>query len=311
MLPDEDLKAAPEPVEAPAEAPAEAEETEEAETPAESQQPLGEVEKLARNMGWRPQEKWKGPPEEWRDPIDYIKHGASMHREMREELANTKNKFESQEFEYRNRFDKLEKTSKLALELQKKQINDNWEAQKAHWAAQGDTENYNAARKAQEAAISKVDDDIAASTPQPGPQLAPEAVQFITRNSQWYGRDPVMTGAAREITGYYQQLHPNVPLTGIFEMVDRDMRQNFPQKFNGAAHPPQTEQRTAPPAVEGGLRPIRGTVKKGWEALPPEAKKAGSGYVDQGVFSGGKRPETSEERQKAKQAYADDYWAQG
>ena len=308
MFPDEDPKPVPEPAEAPKEAEESEEEVVETETP---EKPSSEVEKIARDIGWRPQEEWKGPPENWRDPIDFIKRGASMHRELREELSSTRNKFDATEAEYRNRFDRLEKTAKLALELQKKQINDNWEAQKAHWAAQGDTENYNAARKAQEAANAKVDEEIAASVPQGAPQLAPEAVSFITRNSGWYGKDPVMTGAAREITGYYQQLHPNVPLSGIFEMVDRDMRQNFPSRFNGAAHPPQTEQKPAPASVEGGLRPIRGAVKKGWEALPPEAKKAGSDFVDQGVFSGGKRPESSEDRQKARQAYADQYWSLG
>ena len=46
-----------------------------ADTKAEEEPELSEVEKLALDMGWSPKDKWRGAPEPWRPAYEFIKPG--------------------------------------------------------------------------------------------------------------------------------------------------------------------------------------------------------------------------------------------
>jgi len=282
----------------------EAPEAEEVETPEvesdapaeEPQKELSETERVAIQVGWRPESEWRGPKELWRPAEDYLKKGFQANEGL-------KNKLDQQAREFNDRLRRNEAMAETALTRQKKQLEDHYAAQLRYAASQGDLETYTAVEKARNQAVESFEKETAPvrHTPEPrGEQLQPEVIDFMGRNS-WFNRDPVMTGAAVSLCGDLQEKYGDkVPLGAIMTMVENQMREEFPHKFNGQAKGERWQGLAAPSPqrVEGGQRPIKTSVKKGWDHLPAEAKAAGNKFIQQGIF-------------KDKQAYADDYWALG
>ena len=251
---------------------------------------LTELERVASQVGWVPKEQYRGPEDKWRSAEDYLRTGAEISSEFKQRM-------EIKDREFNERVRRSEAMAEKALERQKRQLEDHYKAQLRYAASQGDLETYSAVEKARDQAIESFEKDAEAvrtpSMPQ-GQQLQPEVVDFIGRNS-WFNRDKVMTGAAVALCGELQEQYGDkVPLSAIMTMVESQMRENFPHKFSAGTN----REPAGPPRVEGGQRPIRTSVKKGWDQLPAEAKAAGTKFISKGLF-------------KDKQAYADDYWALG
>lgn len=252
------------------------------------------VSKLAQEMGWSPKDAWRGNPELWKPADQFIRETHNINSHLKSELHNVKRDFET-------RTERNERMAKQALETQRRQIEESYEARMLAAAADADMDSYKAAMEGKSQALKNFDEQTKEpeqSQPQAG---ADEAVQeFIARNRSWYEQDPVMTGAAQGAWGDYQSKFPSLPLSQIANMVEEDLRKTFPQKFPGAK-PGNTQQPNTPP-VEGGLRPISGAQKKGWDTLPAEAKRAGENFIAEGLFG--------DDKAKAKAAYAEQYYAQ-
>lgn len=250
---------------------------------------LTELEKVASQVGWIPQDQYRGPKEKWRSAEDYLRAGAEISREFKQRM-------EIKDREFNERVRRSEAMAEKALERQKQQLEDHYKAQMRYAASQGDLETYTAVEKARDKAVADFEQETAPvrqAPEQQNNQLQPEVIDFMGRNT-WFNRDPVMTGAAVSLCGELQsQYGDKVPLSAIMSMVENQMREEFPHKFSARASAP-----SGPSRVEGGQRAIRTSVKKGWEHLPPEAKRDGNKFIERGIF-------------KDKEAYAKDYWALG
>jgi hypothetical protein len=259
-------------------------------------QALTELERVASQVGWIPEDQYRGPKEKWRSAEDFLRAGAEISREF-------KSRIQEKDREFAERARRAEKMAEVALERQKKQLEDHYKAQLRYAASQGDLETYSAVEKARDKAIESFEQETAPvrAAPEPqNPQHPPEVVDFMTRNS-WFNRDPVMTGAAVALCGELtEQYGEKVPLSAIMAMVENQIREEFPHKIAGRTN---SEPPKGPPRVEGGQRAIKTSVKKGWDHLPAEAKQAGKKFIDQGIFG--------DDPAKARQLYADDYWSDG
>lgn len=256
-------------------------------------QTASEVEELAREMGWAPQSEWRGPKESWKSAKDYIRHGSVIQRDL-------KSRYDIEKRDWQDRFDRLDRTSQVALKNQRKQLDDSWKARMREAVQLGDTEAFDRASQNREAALNKFDEEVESQAPASSkgnapPDLPPEIIDFGKRHT-WFDRDPIMTDVAVGISKGLAARHPAMPLGERLDAVEKEMRRRFPEEFghvqqNGNGNPPRL------PGVEGGLRPIKGAVKKGWDALPNEAKTAGAKFVREGLF-------------KTKEDYANKYWEQ-
>lgn len=246
------------------------------------------VVELAREMGWSPKAEWRGDPNAWRPAKDYIKRGPEIQRELRQQRDRERADFEQ-------RIARIEATNKVALDHQRAKIEQEaWHRIRAA-AATGDLAEVDRANddriRAHQAFAKQVQEAAPPQQAQAG--LDPAVVEFASRN-EWYNRDPGMTGAAISHLDDVNARFPNLPLASALTMVEAAIKRDFPHRFKA----PNGATPHAPPQVEGGgLRSIKTRAAKDWNSLPPEAKRAGAKFVEDGLF-------------KTKEAYAADYWAQ-
>jgi hypothetical protein len=273
-------------------------ESEEANVPEqEPKNPLWtkEIEDVARSVGWTPAENYKGPKEQWRDPVEFLRTGKATHQNLRAERDRDREQFV-------DTIRRTEKMAAIALENQKKQLEDRYRAQMRYAASQGDVEGHVAAEKALDEARSNFDKEIAPlrETPPPARQnLEPEVVEFVERND-WFKTNLAMRNTSVAMLDEVQAEYPHLPLDRQLNVVELRMKKEFPHKFNGGK---ATESpRAGPSRVEGGLPSIKTKTQKGWDTLPAEAKTAGKNFIAQGLFG--------TDAKAAQQAYADQYWAQ-
>jgi hypothetical protein len=252
-----------------------------------------EVEELAREMGWAPQNEWRGPKESWKSAKEYIRHGSVIQRDLK-----SRNDIAQRDFQ--ERLDRMDRANQIALKNQRKQLDDGWKARMREAVTLGDTEAFDRASQAREVALNKFDEEAEVQAPPKAGKpadLPPEVIDFGRRNA-WFERDPIMTDVAVGISRGLEQRYPSMPLKDRLENVEKEMRRRFPEEFgqpNGNGNGNGSTARA--PQVEGGLRPIKTSVKKGWESLPGEAKTAGMKYVKEGLF-------------KTKEDYAASYYEQ-
>lgn len=281
-------------------------ETEEAEDqekasqePSEGQEPAKpkwsqEVEDIARSVGWTPKENYRGNPDQWRDPVEFLRTGKSTHQNLRAERDRDRQ-------EFADTIRRTEKMAELALDKQRRSLEEQFKAQLRYAASQGDMEVYNAVEKNRDKALEDFDKEtVPVKERKQGaqqPDIAPETVAFVERHSSWFNKDAVMTGAAVALCGDLQARFPSLPLSSVMNMVEESMKAEFPHRFNGSR---KMEESRGPAKVEGGQRPIKTAVKKGWDQLPPEAKQAGKGFIDRGLFGS--------DVKAAQAAYAEQYW---
>lgn len=94
----------------------------------------------------------------------------------------------------------------------------------------------------------------------PRPQPKPEAVEWASRNQDWFNKDRVMTVAAYTIDQAMVQEGYSPSDPDYFEELDKRMRAEFPQKFRQAA--PATRP-TASPTIQNraSTSPTGGKVR--------------------------------------------------
>lgn len=267
------------------------------ETEAAPKNPLWtkEIEDVARSVGWTPSENYKGPKEQWRDPVEFLRTGKQTHQNIRAERDRDREQFA-------DTLRRTEKMANIAIENNRKQLEDRYRAQMRYAASQGDVDGHVAAEKALDEARSSFDKEVAPlrEAPRPSqPSLDPEVMRFVERND-WFKADPVMRAASVALLDEVQRAWPQHSLDDQLEAVEYRMKKEFPHKFNGGKA--QDSPRAGPSRVEGGLPTIKTKTQKGWDSLPQDAKDAGRKFITAGHFGS--------DVKAAQQDYADKYWAQ-
>lgn len=308
--------------------------TEGEETPAETPPPIPEETiKEARDMGWVPQDEWRGDPDIWKPADEFARRGKevlpivnSTNRRLKEQLSRSethieelKEQMEGMRGEFRkdleSRSKRLEGMTKAALASQREQLFKAFEAEKRKAVMDGNTDEYDRLSSEQNKAMSEFKpeadfEEEPAAAPEPKKQEtrqeAPPEVNDWMGANQWFNRDPVLTALATEEHGKILEQMPGLSLSENLERVTQAVKAKFPEKFGISEQPkPNGSTRPHAPSVEGGKRENQTkTSEKGWNDLPPEAKVHAKNFFEDGLFEADKSLET------AQRNYAKAYWSQ-
>ena len=212
-------------------------------------------ESLASELGWCPKDEWRGNPEDWKPAPAFLRSTVNINKRLSKELKATRDAAERAARAAATITDQALERQRIEL-LQKRQ-----EAFEA-----GDAQMF-----------SQVDHAVR-SLPQPSvPAASNESVEFRQRNA-WYGVDPQASALAyvkceelaRQGADYATQLAE----------AEKAVQEAFPQyRPRGSKGPAQVDT--------GQTRATATTRKgpKGFNDLPPEAKRAAQDFERRGRAS--------------------------
>lgn len=235
-----------------------------------------EIEERAKNMGWTPQEDFRGNPDNWVDAETFvgraetslpiakgtIKRLESEVKQLRQNMA---------EFAEFHRGSEERAFNRAMQTLKKQQI----EAVEL-----GDTEKFKAIQ-------SDIDDmvqnhPIATGKPKvTAPQEDMKAIvsEWIKSNP-WYEDDDEMADYAMRIDTRLRNLHPDKDPREHLELVTEKVKLKFSDRFDNGNNNNKS-RRNAVATVEGGdnFATVNVSGKKGYANLPPDAKSQCDKFV--------------------------------
>jgi hypothetical protein len=264
-----------------------AEEAEVAEQPEETtsqEVDTAELEARAKRMGWKPAGEYDNRGK-FMSAEEFIRKGeedlpllrARLHR-MDDNYSRILSELSDQKQLFSDYREFTTRAEQRAYEKARRELTAKQEAAVAH----ADTETYKAT--AQE--IAELDRHAAEDTARRAPQSAPkEAAQAAPPATQpridpvaqkwvddnpWFLNDPQLNRAAKFLDDDLMKSAPGLSVAERLGTVKDEIKRMYPEKFKN----PLREKASAvatPSAASGGRRK---TGEKGYEDLPPEAKKA-------------------------------------
>lgn len=213
-------------------------------------------EDLARGNGWSPKEEWRGKPEDWREPRDFIEYGMRRSRESAEELRGLRQSVGS--------------IAKTAEALQRRAVEETRRELEERFAGAVENKDHEGARQVREE-ISRLDQPQSTGGP------PPEATDFVTRNAAWFNVNRGATLLAQSVTADLaaKGVSPADQLKAAEEAVKAD----FPHLFGS----PASAAKPSPSVSAPTSRTAAPTKPNGFASLPAEAQKAGHDFVKRGM----------------------------
>lgn len=245
----------------------EVEETPEGEE--EEQQSEGEelsFEEEARAEGWVPLEEWNGSEDDWVDAETFVKRGREILPIVNSKLSKTQKELA----ELRDKFSRMDQANKEAIRRQQKQHMQELEDVRKEAFENQDYDKFREVEeemskiREEESAQEKEDDD---------PKSHPAVQDFLSRNT-WYGQDEDLTAYADAISSKLDM--PEATPEERLKTLEERVKKAFPHKF----------QKTRKKTVESGrgdgpARRSKGSKKKSYDDLPPEAQNACDEFVNE------------------------------
>lgn len=225
---------------------------EEAETEEQQEQPADPVESLARELGWRPKEEFRGDETQWKPAADFIRDGRDVQRTMSRELRSV-----------RDEVSRISRTSSQLLADKLAEQENYW--RNVHRKAVEDGDHSMAERAVQER------DKIKAAAPEPVNDLPPETTDFMERNKAWFGKDPLATLRAKQVAKGLADDGLSIPEQ--LRQAERAIRKEFPELF-----PAQAKQPAAVQTAQARSSPT-GSRKKGFADMPAESQRMAQSYL--------------------------------
>lgn len=221
-------------------------------TQTEETQPIS-VEELATDMGWTPQDRWRGDPDKWKPAGDFVRKTVDVNRNLIERLKGV-------ESTVTNMARTSAEITQRAVEKERERIL----AERQEAFEMGDA-----------AAFDKAEKDL-----QTLPVVnvePPETVAFKERNAGWFQKDPEATAWAVNRAGELAKQGIGTAARQL-AIVEREAKQLFPEFFEEAPKP-----KGAPLNKPGN----RGATPqaKGFSSMPKEAQDAAADYERRGVMS--------------------------
>jgi hypothetical protein len=235
--------------------------------------PPDPVDELARGMGWRPKEQFKGDPNLWKPAAEYIKAGADIQRGLSRDLK-----------ELRGTVDVMTRTQGAILQQSIAAEREKLVAKYNKAVEDGNAqESFNVGR-----AIDNLNGQAQALLA-PSPQVAtppPEAISWVDRNP-WFNEDPLARDLALAVAERYAAVGKSAPEQ--LQAAEREVRKEYPHLFGASSKPPPEVHA---PGGRGGSGSKQGST---FADLPQEAKKVAKDMAERGVI-----PNV--------EAYAKQYW---
>jgi hypothetical protein len=229
-----------------------------------------EIEALAAEMGWAPEDQWRGDPSDWVDAKVFIQQG---HGRLKTSLRNQDRDIAEMKDTMKRMLAVQEGVQKRAYE----QALTDLKRQQREAATEGDIEAYDkAAQGIDDLAAQQSENGAAKANGGDAAKLDPD-FNIFHQDNPWYGEDVKMTAYAEQIAPVVAR-HAQGP--AFYRRIAEEVRKEFPAHFKNPA-------RSGAARVEGGgsTAARRGKAKKGYSDLPAEAKAACDKFVAQGLFA--------------------------
>lgn len=217
-----------------------------------------QAEEKAREMGWVPEEEWKGDPEKWRPAEEFVSRGENIIPIMRKEIKTLKEELKVISELNKKELEKVKQQgyeqAKAEFDKKKRELD-----QKELEAFQeGDAETYQKIKSERESLKPPEE-----PKEEEKPQETPVFQEWKTKND-WYESDEDLTLFAQAVAA---QLAPQgLPEAEFYKAVEEKVKKTFPTKF-------ENPRRNQPSMADSGHE-AGGSKKKTWGDLPPEAKQA-------------------------------------
>lgn len=279
-----------------------------------------EIGGLARRLGWKPQEEYRGPPERWVDARAFVETADRNPAVMWSNLQTLDKRHATLEREFRDTKTKLDQAVGMVSDLteQSRTI-----SERAYARARREliAERDAAVEAGDKATFARVDTELsdldktkptpkAAPTqqPQPNGQAAPpQEVQEWGRQNPWFYTDQALQGEANALHMTLLNTRPELSLADNLATVGRTIKALHPEKFPNRVTPkpvPEEEEERAP----AGERPSQsartaGRPKRDFNSIPRESKTQFQRYKEMLGRKEGSKPLTEAE-------WATNYWEQ-
>ncbi|MBK8161565.1 MAG: hypothetical protein IPK59_23410 [Rhodospirillaceae bacterium] len=245
-----------------------------------------DTESRARAMGWVPKDQFRGPAENWRDAGEFVRRGEEELPILRERLRSTTREIERMNSDFQQRIDMLTRASGVALQRQREQIESAYDAAMREATANADVARFDQLSRDKRQAIDLHDRNIReVVVGDPRQQQQPqrqngqppvEVTDWMARNP-WFQSDDELSAAAAGYSRKLEKERPHLSLAENLAATERYIKQErYADRFGGAPRGAQ---------VEGGSRVSSSNGRRaGSSNLPPEARKEGMRFVQQGLF---------------------------
>ena len=239
----------------------------------------GSNESTAKEMGWVPQDQYRGDPNKWVDAETFVSRGnksGPILKERNEHLIKEIQELKNQFAEHKKT---TEQFKQFQAELQERKAAE-YKSQIADLRAQ----KSEAIRNGDGDAVNDIDDRIdeikdrtkETEKPQPQQQYAPHADfdSWVSENS-WFATDNKLKVYATEVGKELRESGDRSEGRVFFDKVKELVRKDFPSKFGNP-------NRLKPSAVEqGGGKSFNG---KTIDDIPSDERKIIKGFIAQGLY---------------------------
>lgn len=288
-----------------------------------------EIGGLARRLGWKPQEEYKGPPERWVDARSFVETADRNPAVMWSNLQTLDKRHAALEREFRENKAKLGEAVTMISDLseQSRKISErSYERARRELIAERDA----AVEAGDRQKFSQVDTELtdleknrptpaqARAAPQPNGQAAPptpappQEVQEWGRQNPWFYTDTDLQGEANALHMALLNTRPDLSISDNLASVSRTIKALHPEKFPNRATPVSKPAATddddgnAAPAGErpsGSAPRTASRAKRDYASIPRDAKTQYARYKEMIGRKEGAKPLTEAE-------WAQNYWDQ-
>ena len=239
------------------------------------------VETEARQLGWVPQDQFRGDPNKWTDAETFVKRGKEqlpILSENNRRLKGDVTRLTGQVQQLQNLFNASQESITELKRLHEETFNARVNAEKARLRAEiktaRESDDLDAeedareelSRLSQEAATvtkdAKKDPPKQGTTPQPPGDLDPHFVAWQEANSDWLEVNMRKTAVAFGLAQEVRRSNPNLVGKKFYDALDAAIEEVYPTRPPGS--------KTEEPRGGGGKG---GGGGKDYDALPPDAKQ--------------------------------------
>lgn len=231
-----------------------------------------ETEERARQMGWMPEDEFKGDPKRWTNAETWVEKGETMIPIMRSQMGKyekTIQSLNSKLTEMDQTFKDFSKYHKDTAEREQGKAIEEIKSQQREAVEMQDTDAYDALE-----AKKKVIEEGPEKTNGP----PPEFTEWVGSN-EWYNDDMEMGQYADFIGNRIATSKPGVSTKDLYGEVEKAVKKKYPGKF-------ENQNRNLQQSVDtGGDTSPRKAKSKAYASLPSDAKASCDRFVSQGLLT--------------------------
>lgn len=243
-----------------------------------------ELESLALDMGWVPEEKYNGDPEKWTDAKTFLKNATTIEKKQRVTIERLENEMKEMKGDFKKSLDFQKKLHQQDLQTQRDELM----TKKREAIVEADLETVDKIdKKLKDIDDAERESDESAST-DVEPELEKVYNDWLDSNS-WYDDDKALRRKADLISkGLSADLQDELarsPVIGykkLLQSVSDEMADTIEQKKALKKAPTTT---TTTETISGKQHKTNSNIKKHTTAdLSEEERRIGQRFIDQGLF---------------------------